>query len=102
VHRSFSEIELELRRAVLSQSYSEVQRLAISFCESVEAHVRALAPGDPSLPEIAAMVQEVLEWSSSMVRSDREIFAFQLNMIPKVKPYLPVGRLLAATVQFDV
>jgi hypothetical protein len=102
VRRSFSEIEVDLRRAVLNQSYSEVERLALLFCEAVEAHVRVLPPGDPSIPEIAAMVQEVLEWSNSMVRSDREILASQLKLIPKVKPYLPVAHGRTATLQLDV
>ena len=99
---SFSEIKVELRRAVLSESYSEVQRLTMLFCEAVETHVRTLAPGDPSIPEIGAMVQETLQWASSMVRSGRETLALQLTLIPKVKPYLQIVSFPPATLQCDV
>jgi hypothetical protein len=102
VPESPSEIKVELRRAVLSESYSEVQRLTMLFCEAVETYVRTLAPGDPSIPEIGAMVQETLQWTSSMVQSGRETLALQLTLIPKVKPYLQVVNSLPATLQFDV
>lgn len=99
---SFSDIKVELRRAVLSESYSEVQRLTVLFCEAVEAHIRALAPGDPSIPEIGAMVQETLKWASSIVSSERDTLALQLKLIPKVKPYLQVVSFRPATLQCDV
>jgi hypothetical protein len=102
VPESVSEIKVELRRAVLSESYSEVQRLTMLFCEAVETHVRTLAPGDPSIPEIGAMVQETLQWASSMVRSGRETLALQLTLIPKVKPYLQIVSFPPATLQCDV
>ena len=99
---SLSEIKVELRHAVLSESYSEVQRLTVLFCEAVETYVRTLAPGDPSIPEIGAMVQETLQWASSMVRSGRETLALQLTLIPKVKPYLQIVSFPPATLQCDV
>ena len=100
--RSLSEIEADLRRAVLSQSYSELQRLIMLFCEAVEAHVRALAPDDASIPEICSMVQETLQWTSSMVRLDRETLALQLKLIPRVKPYLQLVNSAPTMLRVDV
>jgi hypothetical protein len=102
VPESPSEINVELRRAVLSESYSEVQRLTLLFCEAVETHVRMLPPGDPSIPEIGAMVQETLQWTSAMVCSGRATLALQLTLIPKVKPYLQIVNFRPATLQCDV
>ncbi len=100
--RTFSQIEVQLRRAVLAQSYAEVQRLVRLFCEAVEAHVRALAPGDPSIPQIAEMAQEVLAWCTSAVRADRDSLASQLKLIPKVKPYLVVASGSTSGLRFEV
>ena len=100
--RSLSEIEADLRRAVLSQSYSELQRLIMLFCEAVEAHVRALARDDASIPEICSMAQETLQWTSSMVRLDRETLALQLKLIPRVKPYLQLVNSAPTMLRVDV
>jgi hypothetical protein len=102
VPESFSKVKMELRNAVLSESYSEVQRLTVLFCEAVEAYVRALPPGDPGILEIGAMVEETLQWASSIVSSERDALALQLKLIPKVKPYLQVVSFRPATLQCDV
>ena len=86
---SLSRIEEALRVAVESQRYAEVQRLVLEFCAAAEAHARSLPPGDPRIREIAALTQEVLEWTRSMVKSARESLAQQLRLIPKVRRYIP-------------
>ena len=92
-----STIERELRRAVESQRFAEVQRLVLSFCQAVEAYVRTLPPGDPRIQEIIGMTQEVLQWSRTMVQSARESLVLQLRQIPKVKQYLPTAVSMPAT-----
>lgn len=83
-------IEKQLRRAVETQHYEEIQRLVLSFCEAAEASARALPAGDPRIGEIAAMTQKVLGWTRTMVQTSRESLVLQLRRLPKVKRYLGV------------
>ncbi|PWU03992.1 MAG: hypothetical protein C5B51_17790 [Terriglobia bacterium] len=95
-----AQIEAELRLAARSQNFEDVQRLVMDFCEAVESHVRRLHSNDPSIPEIAAMVQEVLRWTTSVVRSGRENTFCELQRLPKVKGYFPARE--TSTLQLDV
>jgi hypothetical protein len=94
-------IERELRRAVESQQYAEVQRLVLSFCELAEAHARTLPPGDPGLGEIAGMTQELLQWTRCMVKTSRESLSLQLRQIPRVKRYIPAPAAAPALMRVD-
>ena len=102
MRQSLSKIEKELRRAVESQQFPEVQLLVVSFCEAVEAHVRALPAGDPSIPAVASMVDEVLQWTRSMLYAARESFAAQLREIPKINEYLHGRTVDTAVLRLDV
>ncbi len=99
---SISRIERALRRAVVTQQFAEVERLVLAFCAAVEAHVRALPSGDPSIPEIAAMVGEVLQWTRSMMYAARENLSAQLKEIPKMRAYVPAPLPRVVTMQLDV
>jgi hypothetical protein len=95
-------LERELRRAVQSQQYAEVQRLVLAFCESAEAYAKALPPGDAKLGEIEGMTRELLQWTRSMVKSGRESIALELRQIPRVKRYLPTPAAVPEAVRLDV
>ena len=86
-----SAIEKQLRRAVETQRYEEIQRLVLEFCEAAEASARSLPAGDPRIGEIAAMTQNVLSWTRTMVQTGRESLVLQLRQMPKVKRYLGVS-----------
>jgi hypothetical protein len=98
---SLSRIEQELRRAVESQRYAEVQRLVLEFCRAAEAHARSLPPADPRIGEIATMTQDVLQWTRAMVKSSRASLIFQLQQIPKVKRYVPAPIRVPSTMHLD-
>lgn len=100
--QSLSGIEKELRGAVQTQRYTEVQRLVLAFCEAAEAHARALPPGDPKIGEIAALTHEVLGWTRTMVRAGRASIVLQLRQIPNVKRYLGVPTAPPPSVHLDV
>ncbi|MBZ5575421.1 MAG: hypothetical protein LAP40_02545 [Acidobacteriia bacterium] len=99
---ALSRIEKELRRAVENQRYAEVQRLVLSFCEAAEAHARALPPADLRIGEIAAMTQEVLLWTRTMVQSARESVVLQLRQIPRAQRYIPALTAIPANLRLDV
>lgn len=96
-----SQIEGELRQAVLGRRYTDLPRLVELFRESVEVSVRSLAPDDPCLPEIAARAQEILHGALSQVRADREMLAAQLAQLPKIRRYLAAPNQPAASMRFD-
>lgn len=102
MNEPLSRIEKELRRAVETQRYNEVQRLVLSFCEAAEAHARALPPGDPRIGEIAALTHEVLGWTRTMVRAGRASIVLQLRQIPNVKRYLGVPTAPPSSLHLDV
>ncbi|GEM_PF-3578377 len=98
---SLSHIEKELRQAVETQQYAEIQRLVLSFCEAAEAHARALPAGDSRIGEIAALTKEVLEWTRTMVQAGRECIVLQLRQIPQVQRYIPAAASPQATMRLD-
>jgi hypothetical protein len=95
-------IEKDLRRAVESQNHIEVQRLVLAFCQAAEAQARALPPGDARIGEIAAMTQEVLQWTRTMVQSARASLVLNLRQVPKLKRYVPVPSAPLSRVRLDV
>ena len=96
-----SGIEKQLRRAVETQRYEEIQRLVLEFCEAAEASARALPAGDPRIGEIAAMTQNVLNWTRTMVQTGRESLVLQLRQMPKVKRYLGAAGHQPAALQVE-
>jgi hypothetical protein len=85
---TLEKLEAELRGAVESRRYREVERLVVAYCEAVRMSIRSLAPGDPAVRETQKTVQEVLEWTSRMLQAGRESIALELNRLPRVKRYL--------------
>ncbi|HLK49920.1 MAG TPA: hypothetical protein VKT49_17375 [Bryobacteraceae bacterium] len=102
MRESLSRIQKELRAAVETQRYEEIQRQVLAFCEAAEGHARALPPGDPRVGEIAALTQEVLEWTRTMVQAGRACLILQLRQIPKVKQYVPGPLPMPPTMRLDV
>ena len=100
--QKLSTIERELRNAVESQRFAEVQRLVLSFCAAAEVQIRALPPGDPRINEIGNMTLELLQWSRTMVQSARECLVLQLREIPKVRRYIPAPAAVPAGLHLDV
>ncbi len=99
---SLSRIQKELTAAVQTQHYEEIQRQVLAFCEAAEGHARAMPPGDPRIGEIAALTQEVLQWTSTMVQAGRACVVLQLRQIPKIKQYVPAPVPIQATLRLDV
>jgi len=102
MNESLSRIQRELRAAVETQHYAEIQRLVLSFCEAAEAHARSLPNGDPRVAEIAALTQEVLQWTHTMVQAGRSCLVLQLRQIPKVKQYVRAPATSPTAVHMDV
>lgn len=102
MNQRLSQIEKELRRAVETQQYVEVQRLVLSFCEAAEAHARALPPGDARIAEIASLTQEVLQWTRTMVQAGRACLVLQLRQIPRVQKYVPAVQAPQPNVNLNV
>ena len=97
-----SSIEQELRRAVESHRFTEIQRLVLSFCEAAETHIRTLPAGDPRIQEIGSMVLEVLHWCRTMVQSARECLVLQMREIRTVQRYIPAPAPMPAAMHLDV
>ena len=100
--QQLSTIERELRQAVERRHFAEIQRLVLSFCEAVEAQIKALPPGDPRIQEIGNMTFELLQWCRTMVQSARECIVLELRQIPKVKRYIPAPAAMPATLSLNV
>lgn len=101
MNESLSTIGKELRRAVETLQYAEVQRQVLAFCEAAEAHARALPPGDPRIGEIAAITQELLQWTRTMVQASRAVIVLQLRQLGQVKRYIPVPAAPEATMRLN-
>ena|SRR5690242_8601774 len=95
-------IERELRRAVETQQYAEVQRLVLSFCQAAETYARGLPPADPRIREIGDLTLEMLQWCRTMVQCSRECLVLELRQIPKVKQYIPPPGFIPAAMHLDV
>jgi len=101
MNESLSNIERQLRHAVESQRYVEVQRLVLAFCQAAEAHARALPPGDPRIVEITEMTRQVLGWTRAMVQSGRASLVLQLRQLPKVRSYLRAPTPVPAVIRLE-
>ena len=80
--------EAELRNAVATRLYGEVQRLLVSYCTAARAQIRCLPPGSQERLEAQKAVQEVLNWTNRMLRAGRESIALELRRLPRVQRYL--------------
>jgi hypothetical protein len=85
---SLEKLEGELRTAVESRRYREVERLVVEYCDAARAYLRSLAPGDPVVLETQKSVANMLEWTSRMLQAGRESIALELSRLPRVKRYL--------------
>jgi hypothetical protein len=81
-------LEGELRTAVESRRYREVERLVVEYCEAARTYVGSLAPEDPRVRAAQTSIQEVLEWTSRMLLAGRASIALELNRLPRVQRYL--------------
>ena len=81
-------IEVQLRTAVESKQYLEVQRLVVAYCAEARNYAIARTPGDPEVQETLKAVHETLEWTRRMLQSGRESIALDLSRLPRVKRYL--------------
>jgi len=81
-------MEAELRAAVESRRYREVERLLVAYCESARTYVLSLAPGNAEVREAEKSIQSVLAWTGRMLQAGRESIALELSRLPRVKRYL--------------
>jgi hypothetical protein len=77
-----------LRQAAGRRAYEEVQRLVVSLCDVAAEETRTLPAGHPQIREIAAWVDELLQWTGIMLRTARAAQADELRRIPFLKSYL--------------
>ena len=85
---SLAKTEWELRRAVESKRYGDVERLAVDYGNLARATLSALPPGSPEMQETQIAVQQMLAWANWMLQAGRESIALELNRLPRVKRYL--------------
>jgi len=102
IPESLARIEEDLRIAVESQRYEDVQRLAVLFCQSATGHVRELPPRGPEVKVIADRVQEVLHWTILMARTARASYAAELRRVVMLNKYLHHVGATPANMQVDV
>ena len=81
-------LEAQLRSAVESRRYREVEQLIVAYCEAARTYVRSLLPEDPKFRETQTAIQQVLEWTSQMLLAGRASIALELNRLPRVSRYL--------------
>jgi len=80
--------EAELRSAVASRLYGDVQRLLVLYGSETRAHIRSLPAGSQELLDAQRRVQEMLDWTNRMIRAGRESIALELRRLPRVQRYL--------------
>jgi hypothetical protein len=85
---SLEKLAGELRTAVESRRYREVERLVVGYCDAARVYLRSLAPGDPAVLETQKSISRMLEWTSRMLQAGRESIALDLSRLPRVKRYL--------------
>lgn len=72
-------LEDDLRKAVIRQSYVEVQTLAAELGVQAAAEWRAFPPGDPRRRHVFDHLQIMLEWARRMVCVSRASAAEELR-----------------------
>jgi|ERR1035438_716735 hypothetical protein len=101
ISASLRRIETELRRESAGHAYPEVERVAISLCQAAAEETKVLPAGDSRILEIAAWVDELLEWTRVMLMAARASQAAELRQIYFLKGYLRQPR-MAAQMSRDV
>jgi hypothetical protein len=86
--KPLEKLEAQLRTAVESRQYHDVERFLVEYCESARAHVRSLAPSDPALREAEKTIYQLLQWTARMLQAGRESIALELNRLPRLQRYL--------------
>jgi len=90
-------LEAELRRETVSHSYKDVERLVRLVCATAAGETGRLAAGDSRILEIAAWVDNLLEWTRVMLTTARAVQAAELRQAYFVQGYLPYTNLPART-----
>ena len=85
---TLDQIEAELRIAVESRQYRQVDRLVVAYCEAARTYVNSLTAGCAEVLEAQKAVQAVLEWTIRMLQASRESIVLDLGRLPRVKRYL--------------
>jgi hypothetical protein len=65
---NLTKIEAQLRGAVESKQYLEVQRLLVAYCAEARNYASARTPGDPEVQETLKADHEMLEWNRRMLQ----------------------------------
>ena len=95
-------VEAELRCAVESRQYLEVERLVVTYCEAARAHITSLAPGSAEAREAQKAIRQALEWTTRMLQAGRESIALDLSRLPRVKRYLQTAPPRGSSCQVEV
>jgi hypothetical protein len=83
-----AELEQEVRRAAAARQFSHCSVVFAEYCRCAAAHVHSLPPDSELAAAIRLRAQEVLEWSTLMLRVARNSIADHLAPLPLVVRYV--------------
>jgi hypothetical protein len=84
---SITELENQLRSAVVARRYEDVRRIAPQFCAAARTAIVQLRPGDPVRREIVLHVDRTLEWARDMLIVARTFVGTELRRFTFLQKY---------------
>ena len=85
---SLTDLENQLRRAVVAGRYGDVRRIAPQFCAAARTALGQLPPGDPLRRETMLHVDRTLEWARVMMLLARTSLASELRRFTFLHKYV--------------
>src|ERR1039458_6454094 len=99
VANPLTELESQLRSAVVARRYHDVRRIAPRFCAAARTAIEQLLPGDPLRRETILYVDRTLEWAHVMMilartslTSDLRRFTFLHQYVSSVPATTPATK----------
>jgi len=83
-----TDLENQLRSAVVARRYRDVRRIAPRFCAAARTSIDQLLPSDPLRRETIRYVDRTLEWASIMLILARTSLAGELRRITFLHQYV--------------
>ncbi|MGP8243220.1 MAG: hypothetical protein ACLQVN_01730 [Bryobacteraceae bacterium] len=88
VSNPLTELENQLRGAVVARRYHDVRRIAPRFCAAAQTAIGQLDPGDPLRRETILYVDRTLEWARIMMILARTSLASELRRFTFLQKYV--------------
>lgn len=92
-----TELENQLRAAVIAGRYQDVCRIAPEFCAAAQSNIAELCPGDPLRRETILYVDRTLDWARTMMILARATLASELRRYTFLHKYVSINLPAAAT-----